>query len=227
MTGMSREYVIIVAGGTGSRMNSDLPKQFLEISGEAILLHTIRRFLAWNPSIRMVLSVHPDFMEHTRELLSQAGLERADVRLTQGGPTRFDSVKNGLELLTDLDAIVGIHDAARPFVSLNTINNCFTLAAEKGNAVPCVAVNESLRQIDAGQSRAVDRSVFRVVQTPQCFRVAEIKNAFMREYDPAFTDDATVLEAAGGTVYLTEGNSENIKITSPQDLLIAQTFLKT
>lgn len=223
----NKEYVIIVAGGTGSRMNSDLPKQFLEIGGEAILLHTIRRFLAWNPSIHVILSVHADFMEYTRKLLLEAGLEKTEIRLVAGGPTRFDSVRNGLDLVTDEEAIVGIHDAARPLVSLTTISNCYSLAEAKGNAVPCITVNDSLRQVNADQSRAVDRSMFRIIQTPQCFRVSEIKKAFLRGYDPAFTDDATVLEAAGGTIYLTEGNSENIKITSPQDLLIAQTFLKS
>lgn len=219
------EFVIIVAGGSGSRMNSRVPKQFLEIKGEAVIIRTIRCFLEYNAAIKIIVCVHPDFMASAKELIRGAGMPEGDIRLTEGGATRFDSVGNGLRLVPD-DAVVGIHDAARPFVSQKTIHNCFRTAREKGNAVPCVPVNESLREINGGTTRAVNRDGFRVVQTPQCFLAANIKKAFLQPWNPSFTDDATVLEAAGEVIFTVEGNVENIKITTPHDLIIANAFIE-
>lgn len=222
---MENQYIIIVAGGTGSRMKTDIPKQFLEVGGEAIIIRTVRRFLEYDSEIKIIISVHKDFRIYTEELLLKSGLANRSIQLTEGGMTRFDSVKNGLLLIKDNSAIVGIHDAARPFVSTQTISNCFKTAVNKGNAIPCIPVNESLRMTDQDLSQAVKRDQYKVVQTPQCFRVSEIKEAFLQPYNPSFTDDATVLEFAGGTIHLVEGNIENIKITSPFDLLIANAIL--
>jgi len=222
---LENQYIIIVAGGTGSRMKTDVPKQFLEVGGEAIIIRTVRRFLEYDSEIRIIISVHKDFRIYTEELLLKSGLADRSIQLTEGGNTRFDSVKNGLLLIKDNSAIVGIHDAARPFVSNQTISNCFKTAVNKGNAIPCIPVNESLRVTDQDLSQAVKRDHYKVVQTPQCFRVSEIKEAFLQPYNPSFTDDATVLEFAGGTIHLVEGNIENIKITSPFDLLIANAIL--
>lgn len=219
-----KNHVIIVAGGIGSRMNNNLPKQFIEVKGVPVVLRTIRRFLQYDPAIGIVVVVHPDFLQHMEALLGDEHFNGADIRLTSGGATRFASVKNGLDLIAANDAVVGIHDAARPFVSLVTIRSCFETAAQKGSAVPCVAVNESLRELVGGSSRAVNRALYRIVQTPQCFTAKLIKAAFDRHDDPAFTDDATVFEAAGGQMHLVEGNVENIKITTPQDLLIADLY---
>lgn len=206
-------------------MKTDIPKQFLEVGGEAIIIRTVRRFLEYNSEIKIIISVHKDFRIYTEELLSKSGLANSSIQLTEGGMTRFDSVKNGLLLIKDHSAIVGIHDAARPFVSIQTINNCFKTAVNKGNAIPCIPVNESLRMTDQDLSQAVKRDLYKVVQTPQCFRVSEIKEAFLQPYNPSFTDDATVLEFAGGIIHLVDGNIENIKITSPFDLLIANAIL--
>ncbi len=214
-----------MAGGTGSRMNNTQPKQFIELGGEAMIIRTLRCFLNYNPMIRVVISVHKDYMNHLASLIAKSGLNSVSIQLTQGGATRFDSVKNGLQLLRGHHGVVGIHDAARPFVSLQTIKNCFKTAAIEGNAIPCVEVNESLRQIGATGNTAVSRADFRIVQTPQCFLIGEIQKAFEQEYQPAFTDDATVLESTGKKITLVNGNIENIKITSSHDLQIAKALL--
>ncbi|MCC6370971.1 MAG: 2-C-methyl-D-erythritol 4-phosphate cytidylyltransferase [Bacteroidia bacterium] len=218
---MQQQYVIIVAGGVGSRIKSDRPKQFLEIKGEPIIVKTIRAFLNYNPSISTIICVHKNYKAHLEGLIEKFDLKQADIKITFGGDTRFHSVKNGLLLIENPGAIVGIHDAARPFVSQQTIANCYETALQKGNAIPCVPVNESMRKISNNVNNSVNRNEYKIIQTPQCFVVAQIKKAFEREYSGIFTDDATVLEASGEKINLVEGNQENIKITSPHDLLIA------
>jgi 2-C-methyl-D-erythritol 4-phosphate cytidylyltransferase len=216
-----QQFVIIVAGGVGSRMKSDRPKQFLEIKGEPVIVRTIKAFLNYNAQIKIIISVHKNYASHLEELIGQFDLKKNRIQITFGGETRFDSVKNGLMLIGDPDGVVGIHDAARPFVSTQTITNCFDTAAQKGNAIPCVPVNESMRKISNTMNHAVNRNEYRIIQTPQCFLVSKIKKAFEQDYSPAFTDDATVLETTGEKIVLVEGNEENIKITSPHDMAIA------
>ncbi len=220
---MQQKYIIIVAGGTGSRMQSDLPKQFIEIDGEAIIIRTIKAFLNYETTIQIIISVHKDFKSYLEELCAKNNLK--NIMITLGGQTRFHSVKNGLDLINDETAIVGIHDAARPFVSLQTIKNCFDTAREKGNAIPCVTINESLRSVSAEKNTAVNRNDFKIIQTPQCFLATKIKKAFLQEYNSSFTDDATVLESTGEKINLVEGNIENIKITNRSDLAIAKALL--
>jgi 2-C-methyl-D-erythritol 4-phosphate cytidylyltransferase len=221
-----QEYVIIVAGGTGSRIKSDKPKQFIELCGLPIIIRTIKAFLAYNVSIKVIISVHRDYSSLLTELIKIFLPEKENIiKITLGGDTRFQSVKNGLDLINDSKAIVAIHDAARPLVSTQTIKNCFKTAALKGNAVPCVAVNESIREVNVSHNVAVNRSAFKIIQTPQCFEAALIKRAFDQPYNSSFTDDATVLESTGGKINLVEGNPENIKITSPHDLLIAKALI--
>ncbi len=220
-----QQFVIIVAGGIGTRMKSDRPKQFIEINGVPIIVKTIRCFVAYNPSIKMIISVHKNYKSYLEGLIEKFEFTHLDIKITIGGDTRFDSVKNGLALITDANAVVGIHDAARPFVSMDTIKNCYQTAAEKGNAVPCMAVNESMRKISNNINLAVNRNEYKIIQTPQCFLSQKIKLAFEQVYSTSFTDDATVLEAIGEKINLVEGNSENIKITSPHDLLIAKALL--
>ncbi len=222
---MDQQYVIIVAGGKGSRMQSNTPKQFIEINGEAVIVRTIKAFLNYNSLIKIIISVHKDFKVYLEELLLKHGLNKNNIQITLGGETRFQSVKNGLSLIEDQNAIVGIHDAARPFVSIQTIKTCFDTAKEKGNATPFVFVTDTIRKVDGQFNSSVDRSLFRIIQTPQCFLASKIKDAFAQEYNPIFTDDASVLEYNGEKINLVEGNIENIKITTPFDLSIAKTLL--
>jgi 2-C-methyl-D-erythritol 4-phosphate cytidylyltransferase len=220
-----KEYIIIVAGGTGSRMKSDVPKQFMLIHNKAILLHTIEKFVAYNSHINIIVSCHKNFIKHTHTLIENQPYYK-QTTIVEGGETRFHSVKNGLNAIAELTAIVGIHDAARPLVSVETIKRCYVEAQEKGNAIPVVALSESIRKIENETSAAADRSLFKIVQTPQCFSVSRIKEAFETHYSPLFTDDATVLENAGHKINLVEGNPENIKITHPIDIAIAEALLK-
>jgi 2-C-methyl-D-erythritol 4-phosphate cytidylyltransferase len=222
---LQNQYLILVAGGTGSRMNSAVPKQFMDLKGQPVIIRALRCFLNYNAGMRVIISVHPDYKEQMQGLIRTAGLEQENIRITTGGDTRFASVKNGLALVDDPAAIVGIHDAARPFVSLETIQRCFEGAARQGNAIPCIRISESLRRVEGKNSAAVSRDDYRMVQTPQCFVAADIKKAFEQEYRPAFTDDATVLEATGRRIHLVEGNAENIKITTPHDLLLANNLI--
>lgn len=203
-------------------MKSDRPKQFIDIKGEPIIVKTIRAFLEYNPNIHIIVSVHKNYKSHLEGLLEKYQLSEKDIRITFGGDTRFASVKNGLALIDDGNGIVGIHDAARPFVSKQTIANCYETAAQKGNAIPCISVSESMRKISNNINHSVNRNEYKIIQTPQCFTVSKIQKAFEQDYTPSFTDDATVLEATGERINLVEGNEENIKITSPHDLLIAQ-----
>jgi 2-C-methyl-D-erythritol 4-phosphate cytidylyltransferase len=216
--------VIIVAGGTGTRMQSERPKQFVELNGKEIIVHTIEKFLTYDPDINIIIAVHEDFEHHLQGLISNYHFK--NCRIVKGGKTRFHSVKNALDTCSDSTGLVGIHDAARPLVSIETISRCYSTAREKGNAIPCVTLSESIREINGEKNKAVNRNNYRIIQTPQCFLVSEIKKAFELPYNDRFTDDASVLEANGGTVHLVEGNEENIKITLPKDLLIAKTFLK-
>ena len=158
-------------------------------------------------------------------LIEKFELKSSDIHITFGGESRFASVKNGLMLIDNENAIVGIHDAARPLVSQQTILNCYETAAIKGNAIPCVSINESMRKISNNVNNSVNRNEYKIIQTPQCFLVSKIKKAFEQDYSSSFTDDATVLESIGETIVLAEGNEENIKITSPHDLLMAGAIL--
>lgn len=206
-------------------MKSELPKQFITLGGKAIIIKTLECFLNYNPEIRIIISVHAGFKTYLSDLLEKCGLSKADIRITLGGDTRFASVKNGLDLVDDLQGIIGIHDAARPLVSVETIKKCYELAAVKGNAVPCMPVNESMRMVNETTNTFVNRSDYKIIQTPQCFLSSKIKSAFRQEYSASFTDDATVLEATGEKINLVDGNEENIKITSPYDLIIANALL--
>lgn len=211
-----------MAGGIGSRIKSDRPKQFIEINGIPVIVRTIRVFLEYNPAMGIIICVHRNYRQYLESMIEKYGLKQNDIKITFGGDTRFASVKNGLALVENTNAVVGIHDAARPFVSVQTIANCFETAAQKGNAVPCVPVNESMRKISNNVNHSVNRNEFKMVQTPQCFVASKIKKAFESDYSPLFTDDATVLEANGESINLVEGNEENIKITSPHDLILAK-----
>ena len=221
------ESAIIVAGGKGLRMGADLPKQFLPIGGRPVLMHTLEAFERAIPGIQLVLVLPADQQDFWRDLCEKHHFTLSHTIAT-GGETRFHSVKNGASVLC-ADAqrieIVAVHDGVRPFVSVDVIRRCFDAAREHGAAVPVVPVVETLRQISPPSSFTVDRSLFRLVQTPQTFQLPLLLKAYEQPYRDTFTDDASVVEALGHPITLIEGNRENIKITTPFDLTIAEALL--
>lgn len=224
MESPSSRYAIIVAGGSGSRMNSPVPKQFIRLNGKPVLMHTISKFTEADPSIRIIIVLPESQLEYWKELCREFNFT-CNSCITTGGETRFDSVKNGLAEVKDENAIVAVHDAARPLVSTKTILTAFKAAEMYGNAVPAVAMNDSIRQIDSTRSIALDRSKYCKVQTPQCFQASLLKRAYRQEYKYTFTDDATVVEALGEKIHLIDGNEDNIKITTPQDMVVAEALM--
>jgi len=219
-----KKYALIVAGGSGSRMNAPVAKQFLLLNNYPVLMHTMVRFFQYDHTMELILVLPEEQFDYWRSLCKSYEFE-IPHKLVKGGKVRFDSVKNGLDSITE-EGIVAIHDGVRPLVSNETIDRCFRMTEDKGNAIPVIPVVESLRKIEGKDSKAVDRSSYLTIQTPQVFLVSEIKLAYGRGYDPLFTDDATVLERLGKTLNLVEGNRENIKITHPTDLVIAGALIK-
>jgi len=218
-----KKFVVIVAGGSGSRMGTEIPKQFLELCGKPVLMHTLQLFYDFDPQSTLILVLPPSQQEFWAELCRKNSFSLPH-QIAPGGESRFHSVKNGLKRI-DEHGIVFIHDGVRPLVSRETLERCFNSAVESGNAIPVLPVSESLRKLDGDQNISVDRNLFFSVQTPQTFRSEQILNAFGQNDDPAFTDDASVAEKAGFVIHLVEGNRENIKITNPTDLIVAEAFL--
>ena len=218
-------YVVIVAGGSGKRMGAEIPKQFLELAGRPVLMHTIERFKAYNEAIEIITVLPENQLRHWMELQKQYGFTIPQT-IVKGGSTRFHSVRNGLKFV-GLPGLVAIHDGVRPFVSLDTIHRCFTEAEKSGNAIPAISPVESLRIISENGNKPVDRFHIKQIQTPQVFRAELIKRAYLQDYKPEYSDDATVLEDLGEKINLIEGNRENIKITNPEDLLISNALLPT
>lgn len=217
------QYVVIVAGGSGKRMGMDTPKQFLELSGRPVLMHTIERFREFDPSIEIITVLPENQLRFWNDLKNKYSFDIPHT-MVKGGSKRFISVKHGLEFVNS-PGLVAIHDGVRPLVRLETIKRCFEAAAKYGNAVPVVSPADSLR-MEAGENNSpINRMEVKQIQTPQVFDVGKIKKAYLQDFDPSFTDDATVLEKMGEKIHLVEGNRENIKITNPEDLFIAQTLL--
>ncbi|MFW5832440.1 MAG: 2-C-methyl-D-erythritol 4-phosphate cytidylyltransferase [Prolixibacteraceae bacterium] len=219
-----KKFALIVAGGSGNRMKSNIPKQFVELHEKPVLLHTLEAFLKADPAFEFVVVLAPGRFREWREVCSRHNFE-APQTLVAGGATRFESVKNGLAQIQE-EGVVFIHDGVRPLVSVATIKNCYEMAVEKGNALPVVAPSESVRKVENDTNKAVDRSRYFLVQTPQTFKVDLIKKAYGQEYAENFTDDASVLENYGYPIYLVEGNRHNIKLTYPEDLALAEIYLK-
>jgi 2-C-methyl-D-erythritol 4-phosphate cytidylyltransferase len=216
--------VVIVAGGTGSRMNNELPKQLIEINNKPVIVYSIEKFQNFSKDIQVIISLHKDYFDLFEKIKSRFNLK--NIQVVQGGDTRYQSVKNALVVLHANTTIVGVHDAARPLVSLQTIQKTFAAAEQHGAAIPVIDMNESLREVNATESKAVDRTKFKVVQTPQCFKKDILLKAYNMPYSLLFTDDASMVEKIGHQIFITEGNKENIKITYPQDLIVAQTLLQ-
>lgn len=217
------EYVLIVAGGKGLRMGTELPKQFLPIGGKPVLMHTMEAFYAYNPDIQMIVVLPHSQQDFWAELCAKHHFLWPH-RMADGGDTRFHSVRNGLEWVK-APALVGVHDGVRPFVSREVIARCYREAAVRKAVVPVVDIVETVRHLMPEGSKTVNRNDYKLVQTPQVFDAALLKEAYRQPYMPEFTDDASVVEAMGGAVELVEGNRENIKITTPFDLKIASALL--
>jgi len=215
---------IIVAGGSGLRMGAELPKQFLLVGGIPVLMHTIRNFYDFDPSLQLIVVLPPDEIITWKDLCNQHQFEIRHQTIA-GGCTRFQSVKNGLTLASDCQ-FIAIHDGVRPLVSHATLTRCFNCAAENGTAIPVLPANESVREGTMNKSVPVDRSRYFMVQTPQVFKASIIRESYHQSEIPEFTDDASVIEHFGVAVHLVMGNRENIKITFPEDLRIAELFLK-
>ena len=219
-------YIIVVAGGKGLRMGGDIPKQFLPVGGEPVLMRTLRVFHEADEDMRIILVLPADQQEYWQQLCREYHFTLPH-QVATGGETRFHSVQNGLALVPDdADGVVGVHDGVRPFVSVEVIRRCYEGARQQGAVVPVVPVVETVRQLlPEGDSLTVDRNQYRLVQTPQTFRIPLLKEAFQQPYQPAFTDDASVVEALGYRIALVEGNRENIKLTTPSDIRFAESLL--
>ena len=219
---MLTQSVIITAGGIGKRMGTETPKQFLLLKGKPIIFHTIEKFYAFNSSIEIIV-VLPDFYIPQWENLCQKFLFTIKHKVVAGGDERFHSIQNGL--LETTGDLVAVHDAVRPCVSEDVVRNCFSAAEKFGAAIPILSISESLRKIENENSVAVNREDFKIVQTPQCFKIEILQKAYRQHYSTLFTDDASVVEADGQKIHLVHGNRENIKITTPEDLKLAEFFI--
>lgn len=219
-----KKYAVIVAGGSGQRMGAEMPKQFLLLKGKPVLQYTIQSFLLAYHDMNIILVLPSGHVEKGQEIIKKMNAGER-VKITGGGETRFHSVKNGLAFITH-PSVVFVHDGVRCMISKKLIQNCYQQAIEKDSAIPAVAASESIRIDEGADHHAIDRNKVRIIQTPQTFRSEILAEAFKQEYNRAFTDEATVVEAAGNKVYLIEGDDNNIKITRPADLYIAEKLLE-
>lgn len=219
-----QKYVVVVAGGSGTRMKREIPKQFIPVAGKPILMHTLEAFHRLSDQVNIILVLPESQVFGWKSLCSQYDFN-IPHNTTTGGKTRFHSVKNGLAKIEG-EGLVAIHDGVRPMVSEQIILNSFAVAEQKGNAITAVALKDSIRWAQGESNKLVDRNDYQLIQTPQTFIVSLIKKAFDVEYSTNFTDDATVLEAAGYKINLIEGDYSNIKITTPEDLAVAESLLK-
>ncbi len=217
-------YAVVVAGGAGTRMGTALPKQFLELAGKPVLYHTLRAFIDAVSDVHLILVLPAHQLSYAQMALQSFGDERIDVELVAGGETRFHSVQNGLRSVPG-DALVAIHDGVRCLATPDLIRRCFAQAQLLGSAIPVVPVADSIREIFGEESSPIDRSLLRAVQTPQTFRASLILPAYRQNWREDFTDEATVVEAFGQNIHLIEGERSNLKITTPEDLVLAEAIL--
>jgi 2-C-methyl-D-erythritol 4-phosphate cytidylyltransferase len=221
-----KKYAIIVAGGQGTRMGTNIPKQFLPLMGMPVLCHSILAFAHAFSDVRIILVVPANQVNGVHTII-KSYIGAQNVMFATGGETRFHSVQNGLKAIKN-DGIVFVHDGVRPLVSKTLIYRCYEHALDYGSAIPCIPVVDSMRLLhEDGKSTPVDRNGLRIIQTPQTFQTGIILPAFNTLYNPAFTDEATVVEASGCNVHLIDGERDNLKITNPGDMIIAETLLKS
>lgn len=219
-----KRYALLVAGGSGSRMKSATPKQFIPLAGKPLLVHTLERFYHHDASTTIIV-VLPSFEQVTWEEIKKKYEVKIPHTLAEGGTTRFHSVMNGLKHVPD-GCIVAIHDGVRPNISTALIERCFREAELHGNAIPVVPVNDSVRRVQGDRNIVVDRTQYVLVQTPQCFHSTTLKRAYEKDHHPAFTDDASVFEKSGHEIRLVDGERWNLKITHPEDLAVMEMLLK-
>ncbi|MES2377976.1 MAG: 2-C-methyl-D-erythritol 4-phosphate cytidylyltransferase [Bacteroidota bacterium] len=222
---ISRNYAIIVAGGSGSRMLSNIPKQFMSLNGVPVLMHTMLAFYNSEAKPNLIVVLPEAYHTHWTKLCEMHDFT-IPHQLVNGGETRFHSVKNGLDLIPYNDTIIAVQDAVRPLTSREIIDESYQYAAAKGNAVVAVKSRDSIRQLKNNVSVALTRDEIYLVQTPQTFQSVQLKNAYQQPFDPKFTDDASVVEGTGIQINLIEGSYQNIKITFPEDIAIAELLMK-
>lgn len=222
-----KRYLIVVAGGKGTRMGGEMPKQFQLLGGRPLVMVTLEHLNAIDPTMQLILVLPTQHIGLWKELCKEYSFA-VPLILAQGGPTRFHSVQNGLAQVDDIaDALVGVHDGVRPFVSAKVLDDCFCQAWMHGAAIPMIDVQDSLRHIVGyGATEVVPRDRYRLVQTPQVFKLSLLRRAYEQRFVESFTDDASVVEALGEKVIGVEGNRENIKITTPFDMLVAKTLME-
>ena len=229
------DYVIIVAGGKGLRMGSDIPKQFLPIGGKPVLMRTLERFRNYSEDLQIILVLPEAQQAYWQELCKEYNFQ-VDYQIANGGQTRFHSVQNGLNLIPDdAEGVVGVHDGVRPFPSIEVIRSCYETARTAKAVIPVIPIVETVRQIfpekpdipDNPTSTTVPRDHYRLVQTPQTFDIQLLKAANRQPYNDGFTDDASVVESYGHQITLVEGNRENIKITTPYDITVAEAIINS
>lgn len=214
-------YVIIAAGGSGKRAGADVPKQFLPLAGKPMLMRTIEAFANQKPEIKIIVALPENHIQYWLDLCEKFAYPIAHSMVV-GGNFRGESVSNALDGIIETEALVAVHDGARPFVDIKTIERGFELALVHGAAVPVLKITDSLRILGNGYSHPVERNNFRSVQTPQCFKLSVLLEAYKQENLEDFTDDASLVGNIGHKIQLFEGNPENIKITTPFDLLVAE-----
>jgi len=219
-----KKYAVIVAGGSGERMGAAVPKQFLLLNGRPLLWHTVKAFISCYTDIHIILVLPKDHIDTGKNAVSDLTTANPIV-FVEGGVTRFQSVQNGLKPVSG-ESIIFVHDAVRCLVSQALIERCYTQAVEKGSAIPAVAATDSIRIVEGDAHHVADRKLVRIIQTPQTFQSSVLLPAFTVAYHESFTDEATVVEASGKKVFLVEGDYENIKITRPADLVIAENILR-
>ncbi|MFY7943859.1 MAG: 2-C-methyl-D-erythritol 4-phosphate cytidylyltransferase [Crocinitomicaceae bacterium] len=220
---MSQKSVIITAGGLGKRMGSELPKQFLVIGGKPILVHTLELFHKYDPEIELILTLPNEWRGYWETLIDKYYC-RVPHLVVNGGEERYHSIQNALKRCTG--EYIAVHDGVRPFVSFETLNNCFNALKEHGAVVPVLKLKESIRQINEETTFAVNRNAFRLVHTPQCFRAEVLRKAYEQPFHENVTDDACLVEETGIVIHLVESNEENIKLTTQYDLMIAEMIIQ-
>ena len=223
------EYVIIVAGGKGLRMGSDIPKQFLPIGGKPVLMRTIERFREYSEDLQIILVLPKPQQDYWKGLCKEYDF-KVEYLLANGGETRFHSVQNGLALVPDdAEGVVGVHDGVRPFPSIEVIRRCYETARTAKAVIPVIPIVETVRELMGTgpvSSITVPRDQYRLVQTPQTFDIQLLKAANRQPYNDGFTDDASVVESYGQPITLVDGNRENIKITTPYDMVVAEAIIR-
>jgi 2-C-methyl-D-erythritol 4-phosphate cytidylyltransferase len=214
------KYAIIVAGGSGARMQAEAPKQFMLLNKKPVILYSIEAFYNYSSEIKLILVLHPDYIRIWDKICVDL---RVNIphHVVLGGSTRFQSVKNGLSAI-DSEGLVAIHDAARPLINTSFVEKLFVEAEKFGSSIPGIAVNDTIRQFDGEASFQLDRSTLRAMQTPQVFKISELQTAYRQTYTELFTDDASVMQAAGMPLHFSDGLPANIKITFLQDITIAE-----